>query len=499
MACAKSPQNRAGSINNSYSTKSSRMKTKLTMAMAVAVIALSNFQSTNAQNSSPYWSLAGNSNTSSSSKLGTTNSVPLRFFTNNGQRMILTTSGDVGLGTNTPAYRLDVTRSTGVSNMARFNNVYTGTSGDRSSLINIKTGEGFEWRYGVGGLNNSLGLNTGQFYIERPGSGSYLTILSSGNVGIGYNAPFKRLYVASPGSYTEDNSSGGDAIIVRGNGAGACYAVNTVSINSYGIYASTGNTASYAGYFGGNVFTTGTYQPSDRNFKQNILDLTSAMSIINKLQPKEYEYRQNGNLKMMNLPQGKHYGLIAQDVEQVLPNLVKETKFDVGKAASATAATSTGVTKGEVIDFKALNYTELIPIMIKAMQELSKQNQELSDKNEDLQKQIDELKGVKTTGTPITASAQSVTNLTLSSASLDNYPNPFTGATTIRYNLPAGFKAAQINITDNNGKTIKQVQLSTAGTGTVNIDASTLTSGTYNYSLVVDGKVLASKKMTVTR
>ncbi len=43
------------------------------------------------------------------------------------------------------------------------------------------------------------------------------------------------------------------------------------------------------------------------------------MSVINKLQPKEYEYRHDGNLQLMNLPQGKQYGLIAQDVEQVLP------------------------------------------------------------------------------------------------------------------------------------------------------------------------------------
>ncbi len=86
----------------------------------------------------------------------------------------------------------------------------------------------------------------------------------------------------------------------------------------------------------------------------------------------------------------------------------------------------------------------------------------------------------------------------LTSASLDqNNPNPFVGATTIHYSVPAGFRAAQIVISDNSGKPIKQVQLSTAGTGTVNIDASTLSSGTYNYSLVTDGKVLVSKKMTV--
>src|SRR5206468_4917290 len=112
-----------------------------------------------------------------------------------------------------PSYRLDVTRSTGISAMGRFNNVYTGTSGDRSSLIDIRTGEGFLWRYGVGGLNNGLGLNNGQFYIEHPGSGAYLTMLSNGNVGIGTTFPSKRLHVVTPGTWTEDNTTSGDAII----------------------------------------------------------------------------------------------------------------------------------------------------------------------------------------------------------------------------------------------------------------------------------------------
>ena len=86
----------------------------------------------------------------------------------------------------------------------------------------------------------------------------------------------------------------------------------------------------------------------------------------------------------------------------------------------------------------------------------------------------------------------------LSSVSMSqNNPNPVAGATTIRYSLPAGFRAAQIIITDNSGKTIKQLPLNTAGNGTINIDASTLSSGTYNYTLVVDGKTIESKRMVV--
>src|SRR5215471_12964485 len=84
----------------------------------------------------------------------------------------------------------------------------------------------------------------------------------------------------------------------------------------------------------------------------------------------------------MNLPLGGHYGLVAQDVEKILPNLVKDTKFYPAKAVPTESENSKNT---EAIDFKALNYTELIPIMIKGMQEQQAMIQQQ-------QQQIDELK-----------------------------------------------------------------------------------------------------------
>ncbi len=175
--------------------------------------------------------------------------------------------------------------------------------------------------------------------------------------------------------------------------------------------------ASYAGYFDGNVYSTGSYQSSDKILKQNIRDFTSAMGIINKLHPTQYEFRQDGNYKLMMLPAGSHYGLIAQDVEKVLPNLIKETEFDPAMAKPHKPGEKNitkDSAKSDVINFKALNYTELIPIMIKGMQELSSQNDSLKDKstvqekiNADLQNQINELKAMivsdKSTPVPLNA------------------------------------------------------------------------------------------------
>ncbi len=288
-------------------------------------------------------------------------------------------------------------------------------------------------------------------------------------------------------------------------GSGASYGVYA-SGDSYGIYAF--GTSGWAGYFNGKVYSSGGYTTSDQKLKQNIRDFSSAMGIINKLKPKQYEFRQDGNYKLMNLPQGSHFGLIAQDVEKVLPDLVNDTKFETGMAqpqATETALPQTQEsakteTQSETIEFKALNYTELIPVLIKGMQELSTINDEKATRinaqqkqiNE-LQKQIDELKAIVLRSNPQTGTYTKIANASLA----QNVPNPFTNATTIKYMLPSKFTSGQIIITDKNGRQLKQLNISDKGNGTLHVDASTLSSGTYHYSLVIDGKIISTKQMIV--
>src|SRR5215212_4401823 len=92
------------------------MKTKFTfMIVAIVAVITSGYQKTNAQNTSPFWSLAGNSNATSTSKLGTTNAINLRLLTNNAERMRITTSGLVGVGTTSPNTRLHVNSASGAN------------------------------------------------------------------------------------------------------------------------------------------------------------------------------------------------------------------------------------------------------------------------------------------------------------------------------------------------------------------------------------------------
>ena len=88
----------------------------------------------------------------------------------------------------------------------------------------------------------------------------------------------------------------------------------------------------------------------------------------------------------------------------------------------------------------------------------------------------------------------------VSGASLQqNIPNPFSHSATIRYSLPGNYSSAYLMINDVNGKTLKQINISNKVSGTVTIDGSTLASGAYSYSLLIDGKIVSTKQMLVTK
>jgi hypothetical protein len=336
-------------------------------------------------------------------------------------------------------------------------------------------------QYGVYSNGSSTGVysqgSTNGVYAVGSTYGVYGSGISYGVYGSGI----------SYGVYGHSSSIG-----VRGEGGS--YGIYC-SGSSYGIYAGS-SSPGWAGYFNGKVYSTGGYITSDQKLKQNIRDFTSAMDIINKLKPKQYEFRQDGNYKLMNLPQGSHFGLIAQDVEKVMPDLVNDTKFETAMAQPQTTEaaleqTQESVkteTQSESIEFKALNYTELIPILIKGIQELDGENAQLKSYLEELKQLVNQY--IKPT-----VAAASLSKGTLG----QNHPNPFTESTVISFAIPAESTSAKIVITQTgSGKIIKTLSVS-IGASQLTFDAASLAAGTYAYTLYVDGKKVDTKQMVITR
>ncbi|MBT6993954.1 MAG: T9SS type A sorting domain-containing protein, partial [Candidatus Cloacimonetes bacterium] len=79
---------------------------------------------------------------------------------------------------------------------------------------------------------------------------------------------------------------------------------------------------------------------------------------------------------------------------------------------------------------------------------------------------------------------------------LGNYPNPFTGETTIAFSLTTeNVKHAEITIYNIRGQKIENLQITNSPNQEIIWDASKFASGVYLYKLVVDGIAVDTKKM----
>lgn len=216
-------------------------------------------------------------------------------------------------------------------------------------------------------------------------------------------------------------------------------------------------------------FTSGT---SSRNSGK-------VLNKVMELQPSYFNVKSGKNKKVTSL------GFVPEEMQAVLPECVVEKEGQKGIA-----------------------YSYVTTVAIKAIQELKT---ELDEKDYQIENLSEELSDVKTELAELKALVQSLANHTnssnleianptqniqVTSAYLEqNNPNPFENQTSIAYFVPENASQAQLQITDLNGRILKIETLMAKGHGTVVLDMSTLSKGTYGYTLVVDGEVVSSKQM----
>lgn len=145
---------------------------------------------------------------------------------------------------------------------------------------------------------------------------------------------------------------------------------------------------SYALYGDGDCNISGTiFLSSDQQLKENIEVLSNGLDQIMQLEPKRYTYRTD-EFSFLNLSGGQHIGLIAQEVEAVLPDLVRTIRrpSDIDSLGNATTPE---------LDYKALNYMELIPLLISAVKEQNATITALQDEVAGMQSQSDAIQALQ--------------------------------------------------------------------------------------------------------
>lgn len=286
--------------------------------------------------------------------------------------MTLLSTGNVGIGTITPIASLQVN-----SNLIPFA-IFGGNGYERGFAA-------FSWDItpDIGILYGAnIGINTNATIGTNVGSRA-MTILSGGNVGIGCTAPSVALDVCGAMNTSANITSAAKVIAGTGCGfynSGFAAGINPIwafnNANAYGMSYWQGSPDDIRLHFGcaltppfcfnasGNMIVSGCgtatdwIATSDCRLKTCIKPISNALSVVTQLQGVSYQLC--GDSKSEN-----HLGLIAQDVQKVLPEIVSHSQ-------PSEEDKKYGITDDKL----GLKYDKLSAVLIEAIKEQQKQIKE---------------------------------------------------------------------------------------------------------------------------
>jgi hypothetical protein len=283
------------------------------------------------------------------------------------ERMRIDSSGNVGIGTDSPSDKLEVVgilNANGTTITDTQIEINEGGSGDRYAFLDFH-GDDTYTDYGLRIIRNNDGANANS-QIEHRGTGAlaiistdagHIPLLTSntermridsvGNVGIGTSSPATTLDVGTGNIRSQSlqggygNAVGNYHIDSKIGTAGATY-VNWIS-GTGGLRV--GNGAGNYGAAYASAFTVS----SDRRLKENISYFDSGLAQILQLKPATFDFINGEN---------NQKGFIAQDVETIIPEVVgRATMPDLSGEVDETD------------EYLTLNQSAIIPYMVSAIKE----------------------------------------------------------------------------------------------------------------------------------
>jgi hypothetical protein len=344
------------------------------------------------------WGLTGNAGINPTTNyLGTSDSQPLRFATAATERARIDASGNLVIGTTTALGKLHVENSEWANNSA----ILTSTAGSAGATLRFTNAASGNHTYDViGSTGSGSSPGVGSFGIWDNTAGTYRFVISPlGNVGLGVVSPTSSLEIDGGTSTTQlltSFNSSGTSFASSASSLTLQSGTTSIASTRWAINTSTGGllifgTQSLSGrlWFSNNggaiavmddtyfapysdsqldlgtssfrwnrlYYTSGVLGTSDVRLKNSIKPIHYGLNEIMKLNPVSFNWNK--------LPeQGTQLGLIAQEVKKLLPELVIEADNPEKTLA--------------------LNHIQLIPVLIKAIQEQEKAIEQLRSENKDM-------------------------------------------------------------------------------------------------------------------
>lgn len=516
-----------------------------------------------------FWNLNGNSNATSppnvaignalpstSNFIGTTSNHPTVLATNNLERIRITADGNIGIGTNTPSNLQSWGRVLDVSNEFHSKIITQANNRVRSGLYSHGLTRNGYWGFQMNsGGAGAVGTESNHPFAIITNDLARISVTNSGNIGIGTTTPSTQLHTTGTVRFAgivQDNTfsrimvqnAAGDvrwrdaSSLASGNTTNSCATLNRIprltGTNTYscsqifdnattvGINKSTGFTYTWNGGLTGSTLpsTNGTVRldvdgvirgtaiiaTSDKTLKTNIENISNASQIVAKLIGKTYQWTKEFQ-KETGVDNGKHYGFLAQDLAEVLPDVVmKDVNGRYGVEYQAIIPILVEAIKEQQTQIDALKSGKTSSLKIYTNDDselLKKENETLKNKVNSLESKFDLLE--KTLMNICESGCAGLENITpKESQEIDilyqSIPNPTDDIAMINYYLAKNYQDAFIQISDLNGRIIEKITLNPKhGNGSIKVSLGKYAAQNYMYYLIVEEKIVDSKKMNIIK
>lgn len=328
---------------------------------------------------------------------------------------------------------------------------------------------------GYSRFNSSVGIGIAPNNLYALYLNGYTYLTSTLGIGCDPNTAYSSGYILK--TPNTSSSSFGRVCINYSQTSSALY-VNANTTEPPVFISGSSSITPYLLYVNGNAYVTGTWLSSDIRLKKNINNLngTEMIAKLMNINGKSYEFKNKKELevvyqenhvdsiyKVSSFSKGKQYGLVAQEIERIFPELVSTDSIS---------------------NLKSVNYDGMIPILLEAV----KQQQLLIN---NLQEQVAGLSKKSN-------QKSATTSITKPCELYQNVPNPFSESTVIEYYLSDDTNNAMLNIYNLNGKQLKSITINQIGSGSITINGNEFRAGMYIYALIANGNIVDTKNMVLT-
>jgi hypothetical protein len=413
-----------------------------------------------------------------------------------------TTTDKLGVGTTTPTEKLDVDGTARLRSITEDNTLSKMLVADATGVVKYKNLGGW-FKQGTSTIPNAITddiFTSGKVKIEKQlevsstfslwgtgiGGATYdrFVLYADAANGLLFEAPRLSDYSSATRTTITFGWRGGTtAMSMVPSGSSAAFIGIGTATPAEKLHVTSGNIATTTGNFidkdlsgggttGASIDNTGSLirTPSDLRLKENIVTIENNLDKILKLRPVAYNY-----INREKYGEGKTIGFIAQEVETIIPEVVKKSADDY--------------------QLRSLNYVEVIPVLTGAIKEqqeiITTQNQRIDQ----LEKEMEEIKAmIKNQG-----GSQPSQQNPASTGSMNVVPNPTYGKTTVNYTISGDYANASVIVYNELGQKMGEYVITQKGNGSVDVDATSFAGGAYFCKLVVDENIREVKKFIVSK